>query len=171
MATATTADMPDTKTAPVLVRERRSPRVMQKDFCLEYGGFAHNVWSATLAEEFTLEDALKEDFWAHVSLGRERSIRPDDIIQVRSRDHTLFAELYVRDSGPAYARVELLRVKEWGQRVPVDADAPLTIRWNLGLRKHEVQRKSDGVVMFTAALKEDAAAWLADHVRAMSVAA
>lgn len=140
------------------------------------GSFKFNRWSAELDESQTLQDALEPTFFAGLAgqiTGHDKEGRKGrgDIIEVRKTDSGLFAELIITEVAPGIVRTKLLRNQE--PVVPeVPEDAPLTTRWNPGKKVHEVIRRSDKQVMAgDFQTKDNAVAWIADHIKTMSVAA
>lgn len=124
--------------------------------------FGHTTWSATLMEGMTLEHAVNPIFWSHVA----SQIKAGDIIQVRTYDHSLFAEFYVRAGAPEVL-VHLMRAHKIGADVELPAD--FNIKWNVGARGYDVfrgkQLLKDGRNLPT---KEQAVAWLDAHRKTMA---
>lgn len=152
---------------------RSRKRILQKDFKLIE--FAHRRWSADLQEGQTLEDTLQPEFWADVARGDNRGMIAGDIVEVRSFDHSFFAELYVRKAEQASATVALIRAADFVDRkAEAKADKAndvLLPRWNVGSKRWDVIRSSDKQIISSAhALKEDAQAWIADHLSKLRAA-
>lgn len=151
---------------------RSRQRILPKDFKLvEY---AANRWSAILNEGQTLEDAMQPEFWQHVARDDQRGMKAGDVIEVRIFDHSFFAELYVRKVDPGTALVALLRLIDFVDRAAAKAEGPapvLTTRWNLGRKAFDVIRASDREVISSGhKLKEDAQAWIANHLKSLRAA-
>lgn len=146
-------------------------RMLTKHFGLAEMKFRR--WSAELTEAQSLDDAMNPTFWVEQAsqlMGHDKANPKGrgDIIEVRKLDTGLYAELLVTEISPAFVRVELVRKAE-----PVIAtipdDCPLSTRWNVGNRTHEVIRRGDGAVMARGhQTKASAAAWIADHLKAMA---
>jgi hypothetical protein len=154
------------------VVEIRRQRILQKDFKLvEY---ASRRWSAALQEGQTLDDTLTPEFWSNVARGDNRSILAGDVIEVRSFDHSFFAELYVRKVDPGTCLVALLRAVDFVDRAAETKTAKhpgaLTPRWNVGKKTWDVIRSDGELVSGGHKLKEDAQAWIAEHLRALKAA-
>jgi hypothetical protein len=146
-------------------------RQHDKNFGL--GSFKFNRWSAELDEAQTLEQALEPTFWTgqvDTIMGQDKS-KPrgrGDIIEVRKADSGLYAELLVIEIGKGFVKVKLIARAE-PEAVEVPAKSALTTRWNAGAKTHDVIRKADGQVMRGGfQTKATAAAWIADHIKAMA---
>ena len=149
-------------------------RLLGKNFGLS--SFKFNRWSAELEEAQTLDDALDPTFWAnHVETiqqdktgGARKLHGRGDIIEVRKLDSGLYAELLVVETGRGYVRTVLVREAKLPE-VSAPEESPLTTRWNVGNRCHEVIRKADSVVMQGGfQTKAAAVAWIADHLGKMA---
>ena len=107
--------------------------------------------SVVLPQGWTLDDALKPEFWSHVVTHlRERRI--GTIIEVRNVEATLYAELFIRAVRDRDILVELLtdsagkkRLFEFGPKETETSGYEL--RWNVGARGYDIIRKSDRVVV------------------------
>lgn len=152
----------------------RSPKLPARNFGMVE--FRHNTWAATLEEGVPFDEVFTPSHWAHVSRGVERSIKPGDMIEIRTFDHSLYAEVYVRDAGNGFAKVVLIfKVDLEPQAVAsiiIPSNVGLKERWNFGSKKWDVIRTADKRVMTSGlALKEDALKWIVDHVKAIGSAA
>lgn len=152
---------------------RQRKRILQKDCKLVE--FAHRRWAAALQEGQTLEDALTPEFWADVARGDGRGMLAGDVIEVRSFDHSFFAELYARKVDAGTALVALISRTDFVDRAadakPAKGGDVLAPRWNVGKRTFDVIRSSDKVIVSEGhKLKEDAQAWIAEHLRALKAA-
>lgn len=159
--------------AVVDIAPRQRTRILQKDFKLVE--FASRRWSASLQEGQSLDDAMQPEFWADVARGDNRGLLAGDVIEVRSFDHSFFAELYARKVNQGTALVALIRAVDFVDRKAEAAAAKhndvLTPRWNLGKRCFDVVRSSDKEIISTGhKLKEDAQAWIGDHLRSLKAA-
>lgn len=132
-----------------------------------------NRWSAELDEAQTLDDALTPTFWsgqAEKLMGHDKA-NPrgrGDIIEIRKLDTGLYAELLVVEIGKGFIKTELVRRAE-PEAVTVPDDSPLTTRWNVGKRAHDVIRRSDNEVMARDfQTKAAALEWITKHLTAMA---
>lgn len=151
--------------------DTRATRLHDKGFGV--ASFKFNRWSCELDVNQTLDDALRPEFWANVAgkiVGHDQANPKGigDIIEIRKRDTALFAEVIIVAIGAGHVRVAPLRAF-----VPPDVSepegAPLTTRYNIGRRCHEVIRKDDKTVMASGfQLKEDAVGWINTHLKAMA---
>lgn len=138
-------------------------RPLTADFGLAQ--FKSNRWRCDLREGQKIEDVLDPSFWANQA---DEIMRPlhkgrGDIIEVWKLDTCEFAELIVVETGKGFVRTVLLRAESVPD-VNVADVSPLTTRWNVGVRAHEVIRRADGVVMQQGfQTKAAAVAWIADH--------
>lgn len=146
-------------------------RLMDKSFGV--ASFHYNRWSADLDETQTLDDALLPDFWvgqAEKIMGQDKTNPKGvgDIIEIRKRDTGQFMEVIIRALEKGYVKVEPLRSYE-PKAVAEPESSPLTTKWNPGRKYHEVIRKTDKIVMRSGfQTKDEAVAWIADHVKAMA---
>lgn len=126
--------------------------------------------SATLPVGTTLEDALKPEFWSRVAyrLRPKSSMdsRPRDyagsIISVRTEDHSMYAELYVRAIGESSLTVALIGQPTYFGLKEVQSDK-YRIHWNVGKRGYDVIRNSDGAIVadgIKIKTKEQAQTWI-----------
>lgn len=146
-------------------------RLLTKNFGL--GSFKFNRWSAELDEAQRLEDALDPTFWAGQAdtiMGHDKT-KPrgrGDIIEVRKADSGLYAELLIVEIGKGFVRVKTIARAE-PEAVELPEKSALTTKWNAGAKTHEVVRKSDAQVMRSGfQTKASAAAWIAEHMKAMA---
>ena len=159
---------------PVVDIPRARKRILQKDVKLVE--FAHRRWSAALQEGQTLDEALVPEFWSDVARGDQRGMMAGDVVELRSFDHSFFAEIYVRKVEQGSATVALIRSTDFIDRkaeakAEAAPHAALATRWNPGRQCFEVIRSSDKEVVSTGhKLKEDAKAWIETHLRALKAA-
>lgn len=165
---------PTIATAPLALAAVPTPikrRMLSKSFGV--ASFKFNRWSAELDETQSLEDALEERFWSDQSaqiMGHDKTNPKGrgDIIEIRKLDTGLFAELLVTAIGAGFVRVSLLRKQE-PAAVAIPEGVPFTTKWNVGRRGHEVIRKGDNAVMAGPfQTKDEAAAWIVTHMKAMA---
>ena len=146
-------------------------KMLDKDFGV--ASFKFNRWSAELGELQTIDDALQPRFWAGQAdkiMGHDKT-KPKgrgDIIEVRQHSTGLYAELLVTEVGTGFIKTILLRQGQ-PKDVTIPEGSPLTTRWNVGKRCHEVIRVSDKLLMASDfQTKASAAAWIGDHMKAMA---
>jgi hypothetical protein len=134
-------------------------------------GFGNNTWQAKLEEGQTLGDAMQPNFWAdhaELFLGQDKKGGLLDKIEVRQLATGLYAELLITEIGRGYVKVKLIKDSP-PDSVAVPADSPLTTKWNVSKLSHDVIRASDRTVMATGfQSKAAAAAWIAEHLKAMA---
>lgn len=135
--------------------------------------FKFNRWSAELAEDQTLEDALEPEFWRDLAdkvMGHDRTNPKGrgDIIEVRKMDTGLYAELIITEVGPGFLKVRQL-VRDEPEVAKLPDDCPLQTKWNPGKKVHDVIRKADNQVMASGfQTKPKAHAWIVDHLKKMA---
>lgn len=123
---------------------------------LKDADFIRTVWSAQPEPGTTLEEMLTPEFWAHTS----RSLKKDDVIEVRPKDGLWFAELYVRSANDNAATVFVLRHVVFAEDKKVAEGTPFEIK-HRGPRGWSVQRRSDKVILFeNGATRDEAEAWI-----------
>jgi hypothetical protein len=152
-------------TRPVLQKredplKRVKPTALNATSDYEYPRFA-----VTLPVEWTLEDVLDPESWAHVAYKLDANKTTKDparvgtIIEVRTEDHAWFAELYVRAVRPNALDLAVLRHTNLA---PEDKETGnFHVRWNVGKRGFDVIRLSDKTIVASGLpKKEDAHAWI-----------
>lgn len=153
------------------------PKVQQKMLDRNFGvaSFKYNRWSADLEEHQTIEDALTPQFWASQSekiMGHNRASPKGrgDIIELRKPSTSLYVELLVTEVGTGYIKVAAIR-QHLPEAIALPENLPFEVRWNKAKKGHEVVRKADKLVMAAGPFQtpEAAAAWIADHMKAMAV--
>ena len=126
-------------------------KILPKDFV--QADFAYNRWSVTLPVGWTFNDTMDPDFWSNVahllapSKMTNTPARVGDFIEVRTEDHSFYAELYVRA-----VREQSLIVAPVSDPVYFGKDVPsrvegMHIRYNTQKRKYEVLRDTDNAVV------------------------
>lgn len=151
----------------------RSPRkLLPVNLCAD--GFGNRRWQAYLPDGYTLEDALRPQFWAHVANqmksapGERKGV--GDIIEIRNFDHSAYAELYVRGVGDNEVFVAVMVDRAVAPEIKQES-AALDVRWNVGKRGYDIVRVGDKAVVQDGAkfpLREQAVAWIAQHAKAMA---
>lgn len=163
--------MPDVAEAVKPARAQEQPRAISvRDFRLcefEYARF-----SARLAENVAFEDTLKPEFWVHiVHLLQKTPVtnEPDKagaIIELRTIDHSFYAELYVRAVEEKGLIVSPLREPVYFGPKAVSSNG-FEAKWNVGKRAYDIIRKSDReIVKGGVPTKEAAQDWIDKTVRA-----
>lgn len=175
---ATAAPKEQLSTSPALVPAPTvaalpKRQIMRSNFGLQVGGYKHNRWWANLDENQALDDVTEPKFWIHVVdgiMGHDKS-NPrgrGDIIEVRKADTGLYAEFLIVEIGTGFVKVIPVRAAE-PQAVDVPGNCPLATRWNVGAKTHDVVRRADNAVMRGGfQTKAGAAAWIAEHLKAMA---
>lgn len=133
---------------------------------------SRNQWCVTAEHGITFQQMLHPDYWAHEA----RKLKPYDLIECRSDDGTFWGLMIVLESARNWAKVHPL------QYVPLDSkDVSQTrsentitledykIEYKGPTKKHVVIRKSDNEILHEgAAQKQDAQAWLDDHIKTVA---
>ena len=151
----------------------RLPASLER-FSVRGDSFAYADIDVTMPVRHKLEDALKPEYWAlhtHKMLKPQFSSGPDwsgAIIYLRTDDHALYAQLYVR------------AVRQGGLDVAVIGEptyfGPKSIetggyepRWNVGKRGYDIIRKSDRTLVADGKdirTRDDVQAWIAEARKA-----
>lgn len=113
------------------------------------------------------ENLLRPEFWAHVA----RKFTPGDIIEAHAEDGSYFAEMYVIDCGPNWARTGVHKLSRFDEAVTEPgADNAFKVEWAGRFSKWRVVRSSDLNVMKDGLPSKDAAnLWLSDHRKATGI--
>jgi hypothetical protein len=126
------------------------------------------IYQAVPEDGATIDDVLKPEYWAHVA----HKLKPGHRIEILAEDGSWFAEILVRDVGRVWAKVALLRHKEFDGPISNEAGSwadHLRIRHLVGPQKWRVERKSDGAVLRHGLETRDAAeTWAKSHLQAMA---
>ena len=147
--------MPEIKTAeisksppPAAPQAQPQPRVLSVGrFALLESAYA--TFSVTLPAGWTIEDALKPEFWAlncHKLSSNQFTNTPDLAgakIEVRTEDHAFYAELYVRVVQERGLDVSILREPVYFGVKEIPDNDKFVARWNVGKRGFDIIRKSD----------------------------
>lgn len=114
----------------------------------------------------TFDALLERGYWAHVA----KSLRVGHRIEVMAPDGAWWGNLLVRAVGPNEAAVQPLQFVQLGAAETVaSADMPYEVKWRGPARQFGVVRKDDGsVVKDGFQIKEDAARWAVNHLKAMA---
>lgn len=149
-------------------REYAGPRLLASKFLPNE--FAFGRFSAVIPVGVTIDDVLKPEFWAHIAhMLRSNQMTGDPartgtIIEIRSEDHSLYAELYVRAVKEQALDVALIgKPTYFGPRESSPSEK-YSVRWNVGKRGFDILRKSDNAIIGRAVdfpKKEDAY----EHIR------
>lgn len=127
--------------------------------------FANTRWSVTLPEASSLEDIELPDFWKHVA----KKLKVGDTIEVRSVDHAVFAEAYVRGTDP----VAIIKIM-WASKLvdEVEVEGNFRIQFVPAKKSHCVyldtknerdERTGTQLLREGFQTKEAAAAWIMEH--------
>lgn len=154
----------------VVTPEVEPPKAL-KETALALSEFAFARYSATLPVGWTIEDALKPEFWVRVAHKFQKTPvtgEPDKtgaIIELRSVDHALYAQLYVRAVQEKGLLVQLIGKPEFFGPQAVDSKS-FEARWNVGKRGYDVLRKSDKEIVASGLpTKEAAQEWIDKTMR------
>lgn len=135
--------------------------------------FAYATFSATLPVGWTVEDALKPEFWVHVAHKLAKnpiSNEPDRsgaIIELRTVDHAFYAQLYVRAVQERGLVVALMGEPVYFGPREVKS-AAYKERWNVGARGYDIIRVSDNEIVAHASkikTKEQVQAWIDEAMK------
>jgi hypothetical protein len=132
--------------------------------------FANTRWSINLPEpgdDVKLDDRLADlenhEFWKHVV----KKMKPGDVVEVRTVDHEVFAEVYIRATDP-FAVVQVMRAHKLGNETKVEGN--FTIKWVIAKKSHVVFL--NGQELRTGfQTKEAAAAWIDEHKKQVTAKA
>lgn len=126
--------------------------------------YERNLWVATPEAGTTLEDVLKNDYFAHVA----GNFKPFDKVEVRAEDESYYAELLVRSAGKNWAVCNVLMHVDLAPKSDAVPDEDYTVGWGGPHQKHRVVRKKDGEVLFQGgASADEARSWLTNHLKAI----
>jgi len=137
--------------------------------------FAYANLSATLPVGWTVEDALKPEFWVHVTDMLQKTPvtnEPDKagaIIELRTVDHAFYARVYVRAVQERGLIVQLLGEPVYFGPKEVKAASQFEVRWNVGKRGFDIIRKSDREIVGDGSkipTKEAAQDWIDKTLKA-----
>jgi len=139
---------------------------------LQQAEFAHARMAAELPFGWTIEDALKPDFWSNCAFKFKTdaiSGRRDysgSTIEVRTVDHAFYALLYVRAVENASLLVDLIDIKYFGPKEIKIPDG-FELRWNDSTKTLEILRQSDReVVAAGIRTREAAQVWIDKTLKA-----
>jgi len=125
--------------------------------------YARSIWCASVEHGVPPTALVEPKYWAHVA----NQLKVGDRIEITPESHEWFAELYVVDVGPNFARVAMLRLDSISQSadsLPQDED--FVVLWKGPQRKFAVVRKSDKAIIYDGCATKDAAvAKLSAHTR------
>lgn len=124
---------------------------------------ARNQWTVTPEFGTPVEALADPAYWAHVS----SKLRRGDVITALAEDDVYFAEFLVLNAGKLFAKVVLIRKIEITPAQMFNADVPkgYEIKFR-GPKKWGVLRGKD--VLKEDMGKEEAEAWLKDHLKAVA---
>jgi hypothetical protein len=135
--------------------------------------YRYNQWDADLDENQTIEDALNPRFWvdqAGTLMGHDKGNPKGrgDLIHLRKMDTGMYVKLLVTEIGPGYVKVIVVEGAQ-PKEPEMPESSPLTTKWNVGRRVHEVVRKIDGGVLSTGhQTKQGAIDWITEHTKQMA---
>ncbi len=134
------------------VRDPKQMRAKSSKFGLSDHGFTRFYYVMDVEEEY--ENALEPEYWAGLANQLQKNMfsgqadRSGAIIELRSEDHSFYAELYVRAVNPSELVVAPVREPVYfGKPGASKENESYKRRWNVGNRSYEVQRVSDGAVV------------------------
>ena len=170
-----TAEAKPAETNPVRQTPRAAPAIKarESDVMMTTDHHRYARIQLMVKQGVTIKDIMEPEFWSQVAYKFqsplfERKDYTGSIIEVRSEDHSLYAELYVRAVQKNSLVVSLLKSDQdgiaWvGVQKKLDDTSPFEVRWNVGKRGYDVLRKSDKQIVGEAArlkTKEQAFAWI-----------
>lgn len=162
MSNAATAAKP----ADSMVRHDRPKALLAKQLCPPEHRYGR--MHVTLPVGWTIEDALKPEFWANVANQFRKVEMTNDpdrigtIIELRTIDHAFYAEVYVRAVQERGLVVQLLGEPVYFGPKAVESTA-FEVRWNVARRGYDIIRKSDREIVGEAAkfpTREAAQDWI-----------
>lgn len=131
---------------------------------LHMAEYAYTRYCVEIPAGMNIKEMLDPEYWSHVSHKFQHpggTGKPDQrgaIIEVRSEDDAVYAELYVTAVQERGVKVEILREHKIGPKLV--ASAKYNIRWNPGIKEHEIVRMSDKEVVFSSKDKTEVLAEL-----------
>lgn len=147
-----------------------SLRVSDMQFA-EFSAATYNVW---LPVGWRFEETLRPEFWAQTAhkLARQPVTNEPDksgaVIQVRTRDHNFYAELYVIAVQEKGLRVAVLREPTYFDLKDIPETESNRAQWNAARSGWDIVRKSDGAVVADGAnikSRHDAKDWMEKTLR------
>jgi hypothetical protein len=150
--------------------------ILLKDF--QEADYSYARFSVTLPLGWTIEDAMRPEFWTNVThrLARQpqtgEPAKVGTIIELRAVDHSFYAELYVRAVMQHGLTVALTREPVFFGPKAVK-DSPFEMRWNVGKRGYDIIGRSDKIIVGDGSqfpTKEAAQAWISSTMDAMKAA-
>lgn len=126
--------------------------------------FTRTLWSVYAEQNTPFDEVTKPEFWAHVAA----KLKPMDRIEVFEESGKYWAELMVLSTGKMMAKVAVLRKIDLQEPTAPEMDmVEYEVNWGGPHKRHRVVRKSDKeVIKDEFGTKEEAQAWLADHLKA-----
>lgn len=103
----------------------------------------YNSYAVVIPAGIGLEEALKEEYWAHVA----PKLRQHDIIRIIPEEGTYFAEALVLSAGRGFAKLRLLRHEPFEDEDQTDVNDAVEIKWRGPHAKWSILRKSDSQVL------------------------
>jgi len=146
---------------------KADPKVL-KPSAFSGAEYAFATFSAVLPVGWTVEDALKPEFWVHVAGKFSKDAFTGDpdkagaIIELRTIDHAFYARLYVRAVQERGLIVQMMGEPVYLGQQQVKTEG-YEINWNVGKRGYDVIRKSDRSIVADGAklkTKEQAQSWV-----------
>jgi hypothetical protein len=128
-----------------------------------------NVWQFKdeFAVDTTIDCLLDPETWAHCAAHFSQG---DEIIVV-PQGMPYRAHLIVVDAGKVHAKVRLIGVallNAPAEEAPAE-DGPMYVKWNLGVRKYSIYRRSDNEKVHDGfAIKAEAEEWAVKHALALA---
>ena len=146
---------------------KRLPASLER-FSVRQSSFAYADIDVTMPVGHTLEDALRSEYWAlhaHKMLKPQFGSGPDwsgAIIYLRTDDHALYCQLYVRAVRQAGLDVAIVGAPtNFGPEVLNTGG--YESRWNVGKRGYDIIRKSDRSIVADGKnmrTRDDVQAWI-----------
>lgn len=172
MAEATLVEKQPATRVMSMKREQRPEMKKLQPGRLQQAEFAHARMSAELPFGWTIDDALKPEFWSNCAFKFQtqsttgRRDYAGSIIEVRTVDHAFYAQLYVRAVESAALLVDLISIEYFG---PKNLKLPdgFEMRWNDSNRTLEIIRTVDReIVAFGLKTREAAQIWVDKTLKA-----
>ncbi len=140
----------------------------QKPLGLVPAEFQRTVWHVFAESTLAPQDLLVPSYWAHVA----EKLKPQHRIEVASESGDWWAEYFVLERGPKWARVALMREMDLRQVVSASPakltldDFEIKLR---GMRKQSIVRKADKEVIKDGfESRQDAEDYLLSHLKSMA---
>lgn len=143
---------PVTKPNPVQVSQGEAPHAL-KFSELQFAEFAFARFSVSLPVGWSFEETLKPEFWSVVAHRLQRDVMANSsdksgaVIEIRTRDHAFYGELYVTAVQEKGLAVTVLREPVYFGPQEIPETGAYRAQWDDAKRGFDIIRKSDGSIV------------------------